>query len=219
MLTVLAFVKSRLGEWAIILVLVAGIGWYGYDKVVDHAKATQMAADQKVIDKSNADRDAAIATKNQYVAQYNKFVSDTNKAVAQQKVDQDKINADTATKLAAAEKRAAQVRTVIKQVDHYVTTTADAHCTIPVGFVQLFNGTLEANASASFPTISSGSGGLADAPSGIALSTVASIIGANNAEAVQRGVIIQQWQDWYKSSRDAFTKAQQAQADSIPTAN
>lgn len=203
----LLFLKSRAGEYAIILVLVLGIGAYGYHHITETAKTEQMAADQKVVDKCNADKKTAVDSLAYYVRQYTQLVANTKKAVADQAVAQGKIDAASAAKLADAETRAAHIRTVIKQVDHYVSHTADYRCVIPVGFVQLFNGSLEAHTGAGFPGLSDSASAVNDTPSGIKLSDLAAVDAANHAEAVQRGVIIKGWQDWYTASKANFDKA------------
>jgi predicted RNA-binding protein len=44
--------------------LLIGLGWYGYDKVVAHGKALQAAADKTEIDNAHTELDNATAQKN-----------------------------------------------------------------------------------------------------------------------------------------------------------
>lgn len=94
-----------------------------------------------------------------------------------------------------------KVVTLVKKVKEYVTTKADANCTIPLGFVRMYNGSLAAP-----NTLSPSESGNVDAASGITLSTVAAISADNNGECVARGGIIQLWQEWYAESKKTFDK-------------
>src|ERR1700743_1270021 len=53
----------------------------------------------------------------------------------------------------------------------YVTAQADAHCTVPAGFIRMHD-----DAANGLPPVSFGPGQLADAPSGLALSSVAATV-------------------------------------------
>jgi hypothetical protein len=216
-----SFVKSRAGEWVIILLLVAGIGWHYYAKITTAAKAegaqAQLKIDQPKIDAATTRATKAEAALAAYEDQVQKWRQDTASAEAQQKADNAKTLNDINQKLAAAQKRASALQTSLAQVKTHVTAKDDARCIVNVGFVRVFNGSLEA--SSPFYAGSSVAGGIAgddEGPSGITLSDVASIVQFNNAEAVQRGVIIKQWQAWYTQNKASFEKAQQAAAEGIP---
>lgn len=126
------------------------------------------------------------------------------KVEAEAATQQQQVVADLNQKLDAANARAEQVRTITKEVVRYVTPKADAGCTIPAGFVRLQNLSLD-------PTgpVAPSDPGDADAPSGIALSTVAGITASNNAECVVRGEVISAWQEWYARNKAIHDAAQQ----------
>ena len=66
-------------------------------------------------------------------------------------------------------------KTLIQKVPVYVTVQADAKCVVPLGFVRLH----DAAAAGSLPKVPDTAGQSDDAPSGIALSAVASTVTQN----------------------------------------
>lgn len=79
--------------------------------------------------------------------------------------------------------------TIIKEVPRYVPAQADAACTVPVGFVRMHD------AAAAGAVLDPGAGDTDAAPSGIALSTVASTVAGNytnsHADAAQLSALQQ----------------------------
>lgn len=229
MFTAAAFAK--LGEWLlskltlrnifyfILLCLAVYGGLKTYNWIYDRGATAQAAIDKPIIDKANGERDQAVATKNEYVAAYNKHVTETtaaNKLLAEQ-------NAATVkgleAKVAKAEAESARKQKLLDQIDDYVPPAADV--SLPVGFVRLYGLTLEEGSAAEGSPAGNGvsfrPGEAAAAPSGLTLSGFTQeIIGPNNIEAVQRGVIIRGWQTWYEETKHQFTEAQRKKAEAIP---
>jgi hypothetical protein len=126
-----------------------------------------------------------------------------DKALAQQTEESNKANADLHEKLMKAQNQKAQTRTIIKEVKTYVTQKSDAACTIPVGFVWMYDQSLAPEAAG----MAGGRPADVEAPSGVALSAVAETAASNNAECVERGAVIQSWQEWYVRNKDIYERA------------
>lgn len=121
--------------------------------------------------------------------------------VADERIQQQSIVNDLNAKLAAAEKAGDEARQLAaQQVKIYVTEKADAACTVPAGFVFDYNLSLAADPVG----FSDGKPENVDAPSGIALSHVAAVAAANNAECVVRGEVIDAWQTWYAKNKTLY---------------
>lgn len=84
-----------------------------------------------------------------------------------------------------------RTKTLIKEVPIYVTQKADADCIVPVGFVRLLN-----SSARGVPEVPDPTPGAYDAPSGVALDTVATVEVSNNAKyqtVTERLSDLQQW--------------------------
>ncbi len=216
-----ALLNPRTWLYLLLLAVVLYSGYKTYSWIYERGAQSR----QQEINTLTEQRDKAIRERNQaraekaaYAKAWKEFVRNSEEATRQLKEE----NAATVNRLTARlktlEKRSQTTRDLAHEIPQYVTPQADSRCVVPVGFVRLFNESIEGQAgtrSADGP-LPEGAGGDAAAPSGLALSQVADAIVYNHDEAVRRGVIIQLWQQWYTESRDQFTKAQQLKADSIP---
>lgn len=99
------------------------------------------------------------------------------------------------------EARATEIRwrtqTIRDEVPVYVTKESDAQCRVPVGFVQLHDA-----AAANTPLPATGGDPIAaiiaaNAPSGVALSTVAVAVAGNYGDCHTWRNQVVGWQDWY----------------------
>lgn len=124
-------------------------------------------------------------------------------AAKEQKAEQDKIVADLKEELRLAREQKEKVKVIIKEVPKYVTAKADAACTFTRGFEWVYNLPLDPGLAGSPP-------GDVDEATSLKASEVAAIAADNNAECVERGKVIDAWQEWYTRSRDAFLKAKKA---------
>lgn len=186
---ILAFFKTDLGKLLVILALAAvAIG-------LVHLNAfNEGAAKWK-------------AKHEQYVAREEfarKFQADAwAKALAAAKTEQAQIAKELGDQLKEAQEKQQPIKVVIKEVTKYVTPQADANCSVTDGFVWMYNSSLQlptdSQLAASRPRD-------ADAPSGIALSTVGAVAGENNAECVLRGEVIDAWQNWYLRNKAVFDR-------------
>lgn len=91
----------------------------------------------------------------------------------------------------------AQSAVIVKQVPVYVTRQADARCTVPVGFVRLHD------AAAQGQSLPAAPGGAVDAPSGLALSAVASTVAGNYGICRATAERLSALQDWVKRQHEA----------------
>ena len=88
--------------------------------------------------------------------------------------------------------------TLQKEVTKYVTTAADSRCLVPVGFVQHFN------AAWGLSALPAATSGLVDAPSGISLSRVESVVSENAGIAREwRGEALG-WRRWYAEHAEKY---------------
>lgn len=83
--------------------------------------------------------------------------------------------------------------TITKEIPKYVTVKADANCTIPVGFVSVWNAAATGGALPDAPGQSN------DAPSGVALSTVADTTAAGFTMCRATAEQLTQLQVWVKA--------------------
>lgn len=114
----------------------------------------------------------------------------------------------------AANKRANERTPEYKDVIKYVTVQDDSRCTIPVNFGLLHNMSIEGATSAGH-SLSETAAGLQGTPSSLTLSQYITIASANNSEAVRRGEIIAQWEQWYDRNLEWFNEAQRKANDAI----
>lgn len=214
------FSKLTLRNILYLILLVFAIygGWKTYNWIYDRGASAQAAIDKPIIDGAVKTRDEAVATKNEYVAAYNKHVAETKEANARLKADNEATVKKLSDRLAKAEADAKRKQGLLDAIPKYIPPSADP--VLPVGFVSLWNLSLEGSApgaDASVHGISGGPGEGNGAPSGITLSEYAYQVGIpNNVEAVQRGVIIRSWQTWYEETKQQFTEAQRKKAEAIP---
>ena len=102
------------------------------------------------------------------------------------------------------EKARIQTRTVtlIREVPTYVSPAADRLCVVPVGFVRLHD------AAASPSELPAAAGGSLDAPAGIDLSAVASVVAENYGTAYSWRAEALTWRQWYRDQKAAWDAAQ-----------
>jgi len=99
-------IPLRFYAYGLLLLLLVGLGWYGYDKVVDHGRALQAADDKTEIDNAHTERDNANAQKDasaQALAQVN-----ANSALEAQKAAIQKGQAEAAVEQLSKDKASAQ---------------------------------------------------------------------------------------------------------------
>lgn len=178
------------------------------------AHAEEMARMQTALNEAVEARTKAEAELKGYKDSYDAWYTTTrveNERLAQQNAA---LAARLQVRLIAAEERARRYKELADDIQQFIPASADTY--LPYGFVSLYNLSLEAPSAAAVDQLSFGTAGNVGAPSPVTLSQFASVSIWNNAEAVQRGVIIQQWQDWYANAKQNFDEAQQRAAEAIP---
>lgn len=197
------FLTSKVGLICLAIALFAYVEYRIYDAGAESEKASA----QKLVTAANADRDKKVAEANATIttlrAEKKQWTEGLNKAVAEAKSAQGTVIEGLRRDLAAAKAKGEKVRTVIKEVPKYVTVQADAGCVVSSGFVWLHDYALQAG-----PMAGSGPANV-DAPSGIALSHVADVDASNAAECVDRGIVIEKWQEWYVKNKAIFDVLQE----------
>lgn len=97
-----------------------------------------------------------------------------------------------------------ETKTIIQEVTHYVSQTADSRCVVPVGFVQI------TDAAWGVPTLSTPAGGSVDSPSGVPLSRIGASNAGNAGSARRWESEARAWRKWYgeeSSKANAFAGA------------
>lgn len=201
-----------IGTIAVCLVI-----WKFHSWSYERGAAHQLKQDQKVIASLTTERDS---WKSKYTAYRTSFETWVARSELARKTLDEQNQATVKAleeRLKTAEKKRTTTRGLVSEIPKYIPATADYN--LPVGFVRLYNLSIEDEAGSSTPESNQISESVTldvGAPSGTTLSTFATYAVDNNAEAVYRGQVIRAWQDWYIESKTQFDKAQQEAADSIP---
>lgn len=222
------FVWGKLSIKTVVMLLaLAIVGWYGYkgysawhDRVYAQGVASQASTIQSLKDQLNEAQDKtkkAQATLADYKASYNQWVADTEKAQQSLKTQQKAVVDKLTSTISTLNHRLTQAKKDLNhEVARYVDAQADAHCTVPNGFVLLYNQTIHQDTAADGSYLTRPSGTLADAPSGVPLSTVARIISANNLDAVKYRNALIGWQTWYNANAALIHDYMKDQAHRAP---
>ncbi len=111
--------------------------------------------------------------------------------------------------------RAAQRKVEYRDVYKYITQADDAACPIPVNFSLLHNYSIEGTPPGALDQLSDTASGLQATASTLTLSQYLTVAAHNNSEAVRRGDVIRQWEQWYDASKEQFETAQRKAAEAI----
>jgi hypothetical protein len=194
------------------------LGYEGYNWIYNRGAAHQLTAiDQPKIDTAVKAQAKAEADKAAYVQTYNDWITTTNASnaalIAQQKATIDKLQTQ-ANQLPAL----VQANEKLKhEITSYISAQVDAACVLPVGFVRLYNSSVQADSPAGTGTdVPASLAGNDASPSGIACSVMASVLLDNTNEAVIRGKLLGMWQTWYAENSANFNAAAKAKAAAIP---
>lgn len=194
-----------------LLLLVLFSGYKGYNWVYDrgaHSRDQEVAQLQSQIKQLQTD----LAGEKAKLVKWNE---DTKRANQQFAAEQETLRKGLQTQLDAANARANQRKVVIHEIPKYITAADDAACVIPVNFTLLHNYAIEGYPPGALDQLSDAATGVQTAPSTLTLSQYAVVDQNNGSEAVRRGAIIHQWEQWYDASKDQFTRAQQSAAEAI----
>jgi hypothetical protein len=210
-----------------VLGLLAYGQWHFYDWSYARGVASQTKAMDTLKGKMAAlqkDDDATHTSLNGWISKYNQFVKDSDKTIGDLKLSFASTEADLTKQLQATQTALdAKNKELINETQKYVTASADAHCTIPLGFVQLYDLSIEGigatpgTTSASALALAQPPFATVDFPSGLSLSDVTSVIVINNAAAVTNRNLVIGWQQWWNSVKADYQKAQQSASASLPS--
>jgi hypothetical protein len=175
--------------------------WYSYNWSYERGAASRNTE----IVALKAERDVALGQVEDLNARIKRQQDAFTLATNGLKAELATVRTDLGKKLDDAERRAKIIR--VKEVPVYVTAKADAACTVPVGFVSLHNEAADPYATPPSSPIPGSGPPDVDAPSGVALSAVASTIRENYAECNARWEVIEAWQSWYGKAKGAYDRA------------
>lgn len=175
------FLTSTLGQWLLILSILAGSHFWAYSEGVSTERERQERQDKQ----------------DQLVIDMAEYILLT---------DHDRIVSDLEDKLRQAKDEVPSPKVITKEVIRYVTKKADAMCTLTDGFVRVHDAAIEGR----YSTLADSDAGDADTPAKIELSRATEVIAGNGAECKYRGEIITAWQDWYKANEKAYNQFRQS---------
>lgn len=194
-----------------LLLLVLFAGYKGYSWIYDRGAHSRDAEVAKLQEQVSQLQTSLVAEK----AKIAKWNADTKKANEQFAAEQETLRAGLQAQLDAANLKAKQRKVEYRDVIKYISTADDASCVIPVNFELLHNWSIEGEPPGSLDQLSEAAPGVQGTASTIKLSELTAVISHNNSEAVRRGRVIKQWEQWYDASKEQFTRAQQAAAEAI----
>jgi hypothetical protein len=196
---------SRITGYAILLAVLAFATYKGYDYVLQKGVEQEHKVMQPKVDAAVAAKTKAEAELSTYKASYKQWVAESDAAALELKKQQAQIVLGLTKQLSDAKHKYAALKDQ-KEVEAYVSEKSMAACTIPAGFVSLFNDSIE-NPEAVLVAGSTGSIGFdADAPSGVDLLAVAQATQRNNAQAMYWRAQVIAWQQWYATYSAAIKK-------------
>jgi hypothetical protein len=191
--------------------------WKFYDWAHGRGEIKQAKADAAQIAQITSERNELQTKYTAYRGAFKTWVFRSELARINLAKANEKTIAEIEQRLQTSEAKRAKLQKDLKNaIPQFIPPAVDFD--LPAGFVRLWNISLEGEpGSTAVPGgISQSLGYDAQAASGLTLSAFSVIGVENNQECVARGEVIREWQGWYYTSRDQFTKAQQESADAIP---
>lgn len=215
-LLALGYCQYRFYDWAFTRGDVHGVA--SQKKTID-GLTKDLTTTKATLAKTQTALDGWISKYNQYVKDATKQVTDLQSAYAATQATYTKQLGDLQATLAKTQQELSNATST------YITSVGNAGCTVPTGFVQLYNLSLQEGTAYAGPT-SAASLALAgtsfsayDAPSGLSLSDVARVIVVNNNAAVANRALVLGWQNWYAGVKSDYEKYLQShpQAPAAPS--
>lgn len=198
------FLNPKTWLYLAILAAVSWSGYKGYNWIYDRGASSRDAE----VTKLTGERDTAVANYDTYKGEYDTWIRTTKKAQEQYLKEQFADLEARQKRLTEAEAAARNKPTQIKEVIKYVPAEVDANYKLPVGFVRLYNDSIQGAATGTNAITGLPQGQFFDVgeASGIALSQFGQIAASNNAECVLRGKVIEEWQGWYQTNAASFER-------------
>jgi len=168
----------------------------------------------------------AKASLTQWQDKYNTYVKTSTQQVADLKKAYAASQASSTATINQLQAALAQKQKELTDaLSSYVSATADASCIVPMGFVQLYNLSLEgippvagATSAAGF-ALAGAPRTTQDLPSGLSLSDVTRVIVLNNNAAVANRELVLAWQAWWQQVSADYQQYQQQHGNTpAPTA-
>ncbi len=224
-----SFATAKVGKWVMskltfrnIAILVGilftlWLLWTVYGKIIERGMAKQREIDAPKIAALEEDRDKWKGKYESYRTSFKTWVYRSELARLNLAKQNEALVAGLEQRLSDAKKRQKATRGLVHEIPRYVPATVDVD--LPVGFVRLYNVSIEGESPAGSPEQNGISESVTldvGAPSGVTLSTFAGYAVENNAECVFRGEVIRAWQEWYPKTKEQFDRVQQEAADAIP---
>lgn len=213
----LGFLK---GHWLKLLGYSAllGVIAYGGYKAYDYVYQRGVASQQSTIQHLTKERDDAVAARDRYIASYNAFVAQSEQDRAEATRQARKALEDVTESLTQAHHQINSLKEQLHDtLTQYIPPEVDNSYSLPYGFVSLYNHAVETPGEG-YPraSVPFGTGVLADAPSGVKVSTFASVFLDNLAECHERGAEIKAWQAWYVKNKAIYDKLAKEPATELP---
>lgn len=206
-LAVLAYGQYQFYDWAHTRGVTAGVASQA-PKI--HQLTDELASTKLVLTTTKANLAEWISRYNTYVATSKQQVADLQAQYAATQKHYDQELAKLHATLVATQKE------LLDEAPTYITQTGSSACTVPLGFVQLYNLSLQdpgtaANAGPTSPAslaLADPSRSTFDLPSGLSLLDVSRVIVVNNNAAVTNRALVLGWQAWWHSVSASFEEYQ-----------
>lgn len=204
--------KHYVGFAVILLLVFAQWMFYGWAK--ENGKEEQLAIDTPIIEQLQKDLKTAQDDLSAYKASFDtwKQVTDeANRILA----EQNKLLSESLAKKILENRAltAQKQKVLVREIPTFIPSSVDFE--LPRGFVQLYNfSTKTATASEEYG-ISFRPEGDVTAPSGITLSRATEVLIGNNAECLRNQFLVEQWQEWYRTSKKNFDDANAIKTDAV----
>lgn len=195
--------------WKPILCLLfsAAVGVFGAYEGWTHGEQHQQKNDVALLNKTTKSLQDTTAV----LVKLTAVVKQQNAAAEQAKADSKKVEDDLQKKLTAALNHKPTIKTIIKEVPTYVTSSPGNGWFVTDGFVQLYNESIKEDSTAlAAPYSPSGAGVGADTPTGIMPTHAATVIAYNNTQCMRWRDQLVTWQTWYASEKVIVDKINQS---------
>lgn len=189
-----------------------------YNGILDRGAAAQLKKDLVLIDAAKAAQKAAEDAKADYVAQYQQWLTqgqrDKATAEAIAKAERDRMQAELNTARQSLANKERTVNELQAKLDRDL-----ASLRMPVLVVRLWNESLQGTATdpGLLGTALAGSTRRNDGDTtDVTLLELLEAGYRNNAQAVQRGVVLQQWREYYQRNSIVFAEHERALMSTTP---
>jgi hypothetical protein len=205
--------KHYAGFAVILLFLFAQ--WKFYTWAEENGRENQFAIDTPIIEALTKDIKIARNDLKAYKDSFDKWKKDTDAANAKLEEQNKTLSETLAAKIAENQRLSRQKQKVlIREIPKFIPASVDYD--LPVGFVQLYNFSIQTPTTGKESTISFSPSGDVTAPSGITLSRASSeTFIPNNTQCLLNRDMVIQWQTWYRETKISFDEANKVKTDTL----